>query len=129
MPTNSPNDFPAVFARLKAILQQYERGALRANPDEPGNYTLTGPAGALTRGRELWFGAVEIKKNYVSYHLMAVYGFPELLQDISPALKKRMQGKACFNFKTVDETLFDELAALTERGVQRFRQAGMLGTE
>ena len=125
----SPQDFPAVFARLKAIMQPYERGALRANPDEPGNYTLTGPAGPFTRGRELWFGAVQIKKNYVSYHLMAVYAFPELLKDISPELKKRMQGKACFNFTSVDEAIFGELATLTERGVQRFRQGGMLGQE
>ena len=126
MPAKAPQDFPAVFTRLKAIMQPYERGMLKANPDESGNYTLTGPAGPLTRGRELWFGAVQIKKNYVSYHLMAVYAFPELLKGISPELKKRMQGKACFSFKSVDEALFAELEALTERGVQRFRQGGML---
>jgi hypothetical protein len=34
---------------------------------------------------------------------------------MSPALKKRMQGKACFNFTAVDEALFKELAALTRR--------------
>jgi hypothetical protein len=127
MPTKLPQDFPAVFSHLKAIMQTYERPPLKAGSDTPGDYTLTGPAGPLTRGRELWFGAVQIKKNYVSYHLMAVYAFPELLKELSPGLKKRMQCKACFNFKSVDEALFAELAELTERGIQRFRQAGMVG--
>jgi hypothetical protein len=127
MITKSPPDFPVVFARLRAILQEYACAPLKADPDEPGNYTLTGPASAFTRGRPLWFGAVQIKKSYVSYHLMPVYAFPELLEEISPELKKRMQGKSCFNFTRVDEALFAELAALTGRGVQRFRQAGMFG--
>ena len=126
MPTKARADFPAVFERLRTILKTYEHVPLKANPDEPGNYTLTGPISPMTRGRELWFGSVQIKKNYVSYHLMAVYGFPDLLEGLSPELKKRMQGKACFNFKSVDEGLFEELAALTGRGVQRFRQAGMV---
>jgi hypothetical protein len=127
MSTPSSQGFEPVFARLKSILQKYERGGLRANPDEPGYYALTGPAGELSRGRELWVAAVRTGKNYVSFHLMPVYGFPDLLDDISPALKKRMQGKSCFNFKSVDEPLFSELAGLTERGFRRFRQAGILG--
>jgi hypothetical protein len=127
MAAKHPQDFATVFARLKPILQKYEHGLLKANPDEPGNYTLTGPASKLTRGRDLWFGAVMIKKNYVSYHLMPVYGFPDLLDGISPELRKHMQGKSCFNFKVVDEKLFEELAGLTEKGVQRFQKAGLMG--
>ena len=128
MATKPTQDFVAVFARLKHILQKYERGVLKANPNEPGNYTLTGPASELTRGRDLWFGAVMIKKNYVSYHLMPIYGFPDLLDGITPELRKHMQGKSCFNFKVVDEKLFEELAKLTEKGVQRFQKAGLLGS-
>lgn len=72
----------------------------------------------------LWFGGVQIKKNYVSYHLMPVYINPELLADISPALRKRMQGKSCFNFKSVDEPLFQELAQLTQAGFDNFQKRG-----
>jgi len=39
---------------------------------------------------------------------------------MSPELKRRMQGKSCFNFKTVDEKLFKELAKLTKAGAKRF---------
>ena len=62
-----------------------------------------------------YFGGVRIGKSYVSYYLMGVYGDPELVAEMSPALHKRMQGKSCFNFAKVDEELFAELAELTER--------------
>jgi hypothetical protein len=32
--------------------------------------------------------------------------FPDLLKDLQPELKKRRQGKSCFNFKTIDEEQF-----------------------
>jgi hypothetical protein len=39
---------------------------------------------------------------------------------MSPELKKRMQGKSCFNFTTPDEKLFKELAKLTKAGFAKF---------
>lgn len=51
---------------------------------------------------------------------MSVYACPDLLKAMSPELKKRMQGKSCFNFKEVDEKLFKELAKLTKAGAARF---------
>jgi hypothetical protein len=42
-----------------------------------------------TKGRDVWFGAVRLGKAYVSYHLMPVYALPELLDGISPELKRR----------------------------------------
>ena len=39
-------------------------------------------------------------------------------------LRKRMQGKACFNFIEPDEALFRELADLTQRSAAGFRNAG-----
>ncbi|NIW44259.1 MAG: hypothetical protein GWN30_05650, partial [Gammaproteobacteria bacterium] len=70
----------------------------------------------------LFYGKTNIGKNYVSYHLMPVYMYPDLLDDVSDDLKKRMQGKSCFNFRKIDEDLFSELEGLTERGFQRFRE-------
>jgi hypothetical protein len=48
--------------------------------------------------------------------------YPDLLKDISPELRKHMQGKSCFNFKKVEPELFAELAALTGKGAERFKQ-------
>lgn len=117
----SKNEFAAINKKLAAILTKYERGGLKNRPDVMGGFCLIGPETESSRGREVWFGAVGPRKSYVSYHLMPVYMFPDLLKSASPELKKRMQGKSCFNFKEVDEKLFDELAKLTEQGYKRFK--------
>jgi hypothetical protein len=78
----------------------------------PGYYYLE-TATAEYRRKPLMFGAVRWGKSYVSYHLMVLYGFPELVAKLSPALRKRMQGKSCFNFAAADEPLFAELERVT----------------
>jgi hypothetical protein len=48
---------------------------------------------------------------------------PALAREIPPALKKRMQGKTCFNFRTdPDADLVAGLKHLTEAGFQRWRE-------
>ncbi len=126
MPTQPKSDFASVHARLKSILQKHQTGALKANPDKPGHYALIGPPTERSLGKDVWFGAVQTRKNYVSYYLMSIYVFPELLSGMSPELKKRMQGKSCFNFKAVDDKLFKELAKLTDKGYQRFKKEGLV---
>jgi hypothetical protein len=55
----------------------------------------------------------------VSFHLVPLYMCPTLTKSVSPALKKRMQGQACFNFKTDPEPeLIANLKLLTEAGLK-----------
>jgi hypothetical protein len=112
-------DFQPVFERLRGILKPYAPD-LTITQDTSDFYSLNGHYSQKFK-TDLFFGSAQIKKNYVSFYLMPVYMYPEMLETISPELKKRMQGKSCFNFKKVDETLFDELAALTKRGFERFK--------
>ncbi len=117
-------NFPQIFERLRAILAEYQDMAV-ITADDASHYSLD--AGyALRLKKRLFFGAVQVNKNYVSYHLMPVYMYPDLLDDISPELKKRMQGKSCFNFKKLDEALFRELGRLTYRSVERLKDEGIL---
>src|SRR4051812_545320 len=109
--------FNLIFERLKRILQPYESKLVK-EADTPDNYSLNTPYSEKYR-KEVFFGAVQIRKNYVSFHLMPVYMFPDLLDALSSPLRKRMQGKSCFNFSKADEALFDELDALTQRSVER----------
>jgi hypothetical protein len=37
-----------------------------------------------------------------------------------------MQGKSCFNFKTPDAELFEELASVTAHSIAGMRQAGFI---
>jgi hypothetical protein len=117
--TNPAADFPAAFAGLRAILQPYA-ARLHARQDTADSYYLEAPAPG-SRTKPNFFGAAKINKNYVSFHLMAVYCFPELRKGMSPELKKHMQGKACFNFTAPDARLFRELQLLTEAGAHKFR--------
>lgn len=116
-------DFGPVFAQLRDILAR-RAGALTVKANTPGNYYVNSPK--PYNKRELFFGAVQAKKSYVSFHLFPIYMFPELLKSLSPGLKKRMQGKACFNFVTVDEGLFQELEALTRKGFEEFQRRELL---
>ncbi|MDH3317230.1 MAG: hypothetical protein OER43_15895 [Gammaproteobacteria bacterium] len=114
--------FKKEFDQLRRILESYASG-LSCEKDESGDYYLN-TTHIMKNKKPLFFGVVQIKKNYVSYHLMPVYVYPELLESISAELKRRMQGKSCFNFTSVDSELFVELAALTKTGYEKFRSAG-----
>jgi hypothetical protein len=116
----NPDGFQTTFEQLKAIMLPWAEH-LVVEADTPGNYYLNTSYIARLK-KAMFFGAVQIKKNYVSYHLMPVYVFPALLEGISPELKKRMQGKSCFNFTRVDPALLDELARLTGQGFEAFKQ-------
>jgi hypothetical protein len=114
-------DFGTVFSKLKKILEQYA-SKLVVVTDTGDNYYLN-TAHIMKNKKPLFFGAVNIGKSYVSFHLMPLYVYPELLEDISLELKKRMQGKSCFNSTTVDEKLFKELAKITKEGFARYKAA------
>ena len=90
--------------------------------DQPGDFYLD-TQHIMKNKKPLFFGSVHIRKNYVSYHLMPVYIFPDLLETISPELKQHMQGKSCFNFKTLDSDLFEELKQLTNAGYNQYQIA------
>jgi hypothetical protein len=120
-----PKDFHAVYDELKKLMAPYAKGTLKAN-ETAIDFQLIGPPAPLTKGRDMWFGAVRLGKAYVSYHLMPAYAFPDLLDGISPELKKRMQGKSCFNFTAIDKPLFAELKRLTKAGYERFRKEALV---
>ena len=120
MPTEA--DLVAVFEALREVLAAHAKQLVVA-VDEPGQYALNtdrpGP-----NGDPMYFGGVRLGKRYVSFYLMPVYVEPALLDEASPELHRRMQGKSCFNFTQLDKGLFKELSSLSRRGLQHFRQVG-----
>jgi hypothetical protein len=111
-------DFEAVHARLREIILK-NRGELAVTKDGPGGVAIE------IRGLEGkpwgYVAGTRLGKSYVSYYLMPVYVSPELAATLSPELRKRMQGKACFNFTRVDEGLLAELDAVTARWIPGYR--------
>ena len=117
-------DFPAVFDQLRTILEPYEP-RLSVTTDGSEGYSLDAPKPGPNK-KPMFFASAIVNKNYVSFHLMPVYVHPELLEGISDGLRKRMQGKSCFNFKAVDEAILTELRQLTERGFEAVQKDGLV---
>jgi hypothetical protein len=116
-------DFNAIFAALKPVLAKYAK-RLAIKTDTSIEYTMVTKSPSpfpQHKGQPMYFGSIRLGKAYVSFHLMPLYMNPALTKSISPELKKRMQGKTCFNFKSGPEPeLLDELARLTELGFKEW---------
>ncbi|MBZ5606578.1 MAG: hypothetical protein LAO79_30175 [Acidobacteriia bacterium] len=114
-------NFETAFALLKTVFAKHAK-RLAVKADTPVEFTL------LTRspspfpqhkGHPMYFGSVRLGKAYVSFHLMPLYMNAPLASAISPALKKRMQGKTCFNFRNDPEKeVLADLKRLTDAAVK-----------
>ena len=118
--TAQKDDFQAVYRALLALLRSYEDRLVLKTPK--AGYDYLESRTATYKNRPMFFAAVRAGKSYVSYHLLPLYVDPQMVKVIPPGLKKRMQGKACFNFTAVDQELFAELAQLTAAGYERFKE-------
>lgn len=114
--SGAPADFAKTFALVKRVFQSAARRAV-VTADTASLYRFASPTVKDRVGRPLMVGSVEIKKTYVSVHLIPVYASPTLAATVSPALKKRMQGKACFNFTVIEPGHLVELGALVRKGM------------
>ncbi len=124
-----PTEFDEVFQALRPVLAN-RAARLRVAADTSSEYTLVTQSPSKFpqhKGQPMWFGQVRIGKAYVSLHLLPLYMNPKLAAALSPALKKRMQGKACFNFKKQPEPeLLSELDRLAESGIDHYAAEGWL---
>ena len=116
--------FKTVFLDLKKIMMVYFHSLIVVEDEVDNLYLNT--RYIMKNKKPLYFGGVKIGKSYVSYHLMPIYVFPELLDNISPELKKRMQGKSCFNFKKTEKDLLEELGILTKCEFEKYQEAGYI---
>lgn len=117
--------FQPAFARLHALYAPLARyGVVTKDTSEAfwlGTHEVRARDGYRTA-----FGGVEMRRSYVSAHLMPIYVHPQLLDDVNPALLTRRQGKACFNFKAEDDALFEAFEDLLGRSLRRFQADGRL---
>ena len=118
------DDFAAVFAALRPVLATHSK-QLSVKTDTATEYTLVTKSAspfAQHKGQPLLFGSVNAGKAYVSFHLMPIYMCPPVMKSVTPELKKRMQGKTCFNFRTAPQPeLIADLKRLTEAGLAEWK--------
>jgi len=120
-------NFPATFGVLKALLDPYARH-LHATTDTATVYMLDGEYVAEFK-RAMAFGGVQVRRNFVSFHLLPVYSHPELLSGVSDGLRRRMQGRSCFNFIHPEAQLFVELSALIDNGFALYERLGWVRSQ
>ena len=117
-------DLAPVEERLRAIVDGYRDRLVVGSVY--GLETLTRPG---AKGHE-FFAFVKPGSSYVSLYLKPVYTWPDLLDDVSPALRKRLQGsRTAFSFAAVDDALMAELETLVERAFRRYARAGAVKIE
>ncbi|WP_162486412.1 hypothetical protein [Stenotrophomonas acidaminiphila] len=122
--TPSAGSAPTLFSALRAMLLPH-RSSLSVVHDDPEHF-YANCARSDAKGKAQFFCAIKVSGRKHLFHFMPVYDFPELIDTISPALKKRMQGKSCFNFDTIEPPLMTELSGLVKQGANRYKAAGKL---
>ena len=118
MPTHA--DFSAIFEKLKIVLKKYEKRCVVEKDTESDYYLNTKKLDQ--KKSPIFFAATSINKISVSFYLMPVYRYPDILDEISPELRKHLHGKSCFRFTKVEPALFKELSMLTKRSIERCKK-------
>lgn len=114
-------DHGSTFQALRELLGTYAEG-LAIEVDTPDRFCLVatpGPAtleawGEKARRATIPVAWIQRQKSYVGYHLIGLNGNAPLVSSLSPALRARMQGKTCFNFRRPDAVLLMELRSVTK---------------
>ncbi len=111
-----------VFNALKEILQPYEP-YMTVVHDTEDHYYLDCKK-EVRKDMPMFFASVRVNKDDITFQLMPVYAYPELLTGINPDLRMRMQGKSRFNFTEKNVAVLESLKELTKQGFERFQAKG-----
>lgn len=112
------------FATVRALVERHAP-ALVVTTDTPDEYYLDTPHFRKAK-TPLFFAAVKRKPAGATLYLSAAYTDADLLDGVPEALRKRMTGKSCFVFKTLDDAQEDALAALLDAALERYRAHGFV---
>lgn len=113
---------PDAFETARALFLRHA-DVLVVKTDTPDQLYLDTPHVQPNKA-PLFFGSVTRKPKGVALHLMPVYTDPDLLDDVPEALRKKMTGKSCFAFASLDVAQADALAALLDASLARYREHG-----
>ena len=105
-------DADALVAELKALLVPYEDRLVAA--ELYGIEVLHRPGSKMHD----WFAGVRPGKGTAKLMLLPIKAHPELLDGVSPVLRKRVTGAALITLKPGDDALLPELRALVDVGLR-----------
>jgi hypothetical protein len=103
-------ELAAVQSRLEAILDPYRD---RLEAFEIYGVPMLRRPGAKAHD---WFAGVNRGNGVVRFSFLPMHAHPELLDELSPAVRKRKSGASLFTFSSVDDETIRELEQLLARG-------------
>jgi 7-keto-8-aminopelargonate synthetase-like enzyme len=103
-------DLTAVALRLGAILDPY-----RDHLVESTIYNTPILRRRGSKGHD-WFAGVQPVEGAVKFNFLPMHTQPELLENVSPTLRKHKTGASVFRFTEIDESLASDLEQLVARG-------------
>ena len=120
----------AIFDRIKTELTK-QCPPMVCVKDEPNCYEIIGntpvPYGSTKKiVPGIYFASTIARKDMVSFHFMPIYYDKDRYATIAPNLLKSLKGKACFNFKKVEQIDQKEMVALLKQGALVWKKRGYM---
>ena len=111
-------ELAATQARLEALLDPYRD---RLEAFEIYGVPMLRRPGAKAHD---WFAGVNRGNGVVRFSFLPMHAHPELLDELSPAVRKRKTGASLFTFASVDDETVGELERLLARGFEAYWPKG-----
>ncbi|HMK39891.1 MAG TPA: hypothetical protein VK569_11150 [Bacteroidota bacterium] len=74
----------------------------------------------------MYFASAVVHRNMVSFHFMPVYYRLKDYAAVAPTLIRSLKGKACFNFRKLDQIDEAELDAMLKKGALAWKKLGYM---
>jgi hypothetical protein len=110
-------DLKAVELRLRAVLDPYRRHLV-----ESTIYSMPVLRRKGARRHE-WFAGVQPVEGAVKFNFLPMHEHDELLEGISPGLRRHKTGASVFRFTEIDENLAGELETLVAKGFLEYMKS------
>ena len=108
---------------LKDLLRS-QQPHLQVKVDTPEQFEVIGTK-EIMQGRQkvegATFASIVPKPKDVRLYFFPIYTDKEFFSP-SPELQKKLKGKSCFHLKKIDETLFQEIQKMIEKGVEVYKE-------
>ena len=128
MPKLTQDQLLDIFNALKKEVKPYEKGTIKARIDIQGKYDLWSEKKIFVHNKErdeVAFVALILQSNYVGFYYMPIYtNTQDIRSKLSPELLKHLKGKACFNIKSVDKQLLQDVKQAMKAGYEEYKKNG-----
>lgn len=120
----------AIFETLKASLRK-QCPPMICSKDTATRFEIIGNTPVLYGSTKkivpgMYFASAVPRKDMVSFYFMPIYYHQKDFAGVASTLLESLTGKACFNFKKLEQIEKEELDALLKKGVRAWKKLGYL---